>query len=192
MRRIDLIFSLHQQISCDKERVGYRILDILALAFFLRVLGQLTVWFYPQDNSQITDRLPPFDEWQSGLLPYPVLLLSQFAILLLMVFIRFFGIKRIHRFVFRVSADLPEVKAERSRKTALHVRLLRAFSIVYAGVMLVRFLGYLHALYQGQKLLGGWIPIVFHWVLAAYLWVVAELLESEAGKTSSEENGNEH
>jgi hypothetical protein len=43
--------------------------------FCLRVLGQMLVAF-----AGVTF-LPPMKEWQSGLLPYPVLLLSQFAII---------------------------------------------------------------------------------------------------------------
>src|SRR5688572_15464260 len=54
------------------------LLWILLALFVLRVVGQLLV---------VTGRapfLPPMDEWQSGLLPYPVLLSSQIAILALL------------------------------------------------------------------------------------------------------------
>ena len=51
------------------------ILGILAFAFFLRVLGQVLVAFFGADF------LPPMDEWQSGLIPYPWLLASQILIL---------------------------------------------------------------------------------------------------------------
>lgn len=48
---------------------------IATALFALRVLGQLLVIFARPRW------LPPVDRWQSGLLPYPVLLLSQLAIL---------------------------------------------------------------------------------------------------------------
>lgn len=48
---------------------------IATVLFVLRVLGQMLVIL-------VRPRwLPPVDRWQSGLLPYPVLLLSQLAIL---------------------------------------------------------------------------------------------------------------
>ncbi len=47
---------------------------LLAL-FALRVLGQLLVF------AGLAAFLPPMDEWQSGLLPYPVLLASQILLL---------------------------------------------------------------------------------------------------------------
>jgi len=43
--------------------------------FALRVLGQLLV------VAGVAPFLPPMDEWQSGLLPYPLLLVSQIVIL---------------------------------------------------------------------------------------------------------------
>ena len=53
------------------------ILGILALSFFLRVLGQVLVGFFR------VDFLPPMAEWYSGLIPYPVLLPIQLSILML-------------------------------------------------------------------------------------------------------------
>jgi hypothetical protein len=47
------------------------LLWILLTLFVLRVLGQLLV------VNGLAPFLPPLDEWQSGLLPYPVLLASQ-------------------------------------------------------------------------------------------------------------------
>ena len=47
------------------------LLWILLTLFALRVLGQLLVVLVAAPF------LPPMDEWQSGLLPYPLLLASQ-------------------------------------------------------------------------------------------------------------------
>ena len=51
------------------------LLWILLSLFTLRVLGQLLV------VAGIAPFLPSLDDWQSGLLPYPVLLSSQILIL---------------------------------------------------------------------------------------------------------------
>ena len=40
----------------------------LLLLFVFRVVAQLGQWVHP------VDFLPPFDDWQSGVLSYPVLL----------------------------------------------------------------------------------------------------------------------
>jgi hypothetical protein len=55
------------------------VLWILLALFTLRVLGQLLVF------GGVAPFLPPMDEWQSGLLPYPVLFASQILILGLLV-----------------------------------------------------------------------------------------------------------
>jgi hypothetical protein len=50
------------------------LLSVLAFLFLLRVLGQALVFF-----AGVT-ALPPMSEWYSGLLPYPLLLPTQVAI----------------------------------------------------------------------------------------------------------------
>ena len=115
---------------------------ILLFLFALRVLGQLLV---------VTGRapfLPPMDEWQSGLLPYPVLFASQIAILAL----------------------LATVCTQFSRGRGLFVRRNRWLATplwiigwVYAGGMIVRY-----ALLRRDA-----IPVAFHIVLASFLLVVA-------------------
>jgi hypothetical protein len=54
-----------------------RALWTLLALFALRVLGQLLVLL------GVAPFLPPMDDWQSGLLPYPLLLASQVLILAL-------------------------------------------------------------------------------------------------------------
>jgi hypothetical protein len=51
--------------------------------FFARVVGQLEVLLLAPDW------LPPMDAWYSGLLPYPVLLPVQIALLMLMSIVAF-------------------------------------------------------------------------------------------------------
>ena len=57
------------------------LLWLLTFLLFLRVLGQVIVVL------RAPRWLPPMDQWQSGLLPYPVLLLGQAIVLTLMVWI---------------------------------------------------------------------------------------------------------
>ena len=56
-------------------------LILFTLLLFGRVIGQLIVYLYAPRW------LPPMDEWQSGLLPYPVLLVSQAVVLTFMTLI---------------------------------------------------------------------------------------------------------
>ena len=55
------------------------ILIITSLMFFFRVVAQLIQLLDPVKG------LPQFEEWQSGVLPYPVLLSVQILILILLV-----------------------------------------------------------------------------------------------------------
>jgi hypothetical protein len=99
--------------------------------------------------------LPPMDEWQSGLLPYPLLLSSQVIILVVQAL---------------VSRDLWR---GRGRFAVPHPRFgagLRWFSLAYFLAMAARY-AITMAVFPERRWLGGAIPIVFHWVLAAYLFV---------------------
>ncbi|HEV8586471.1 MAG TPA: hypothetical protein VGT02_16005 [Methylomirabilota bacterium] len=118
------------------------VLTVLTALFFGRVAGQALVAF-----AGVT-WLPPMDAWFSGYLPYPVLLPIQVLILGVMATIDWQVWRRAGFFA-------------RSRPRA--GRVLRAVSYVYALGMVVRFVltGGLHV-----------IPIVFHWVLAAYLFTL--------------------
>jgi hypothetical protein len=93
-------------------------------------------------------------DWYSGLLPYPVLLPVQLAIVALMVFM-------ILQLACRV-APSPRL-----------ARGITIFAIVYAAAMLVRFivLRTQHPALEWYQ--GGLIPILFHWVLASFLLVYA-------------------
>ena len=91
--------------------------------------------------------LPPMDAWYSGLLPYPILLPLQALILVAQVTIDW----QVWRGVGFFGRSRPRTG-----------RALRGFSYVYALAMLVRWL-----LTRTHG-----IPIAFHWVLAAYLFML--------------------
>lgn len=88
--------------------------------------------------------LPPMEEWYSGLLPYRYLLPSQLAIIALMI-----------AMIRQVAAGAP---SNRSLAVGIFV-----FATIYAAAMVVRF-------FVRRRPL---IPILFHWVLAAFLFTYA-------------------
>jgi hypothetical protein len=106
--------------------------------------------------------LPPMEAWYSGLLPYPILLPAQVVILAGQVAIDRAAWRR-HPWLVR-----PRPRAG---------RVMRRLSYVYALAMAVRL-----AL-TGTHV----IPVVAHWVLAAYLYTVARMWETpaEAGAISA-------
>ncbi len=124
------------------------ILGVLACAFLGRVLGQVTVALLEPNW------LPPMQDWYSDLLPYSILLPIQVAILLIQAHISWN--------LWRGSGFFTQ------RYPRFGVRL-RWFSYGYFAVMVVRYLITM-ALFPERRWLGSdTIPIVFHWVLAAYL-----------------------
>jgi hypothetical protein len=103
---------------------------------------------------RLAELLPPPGEWYSGLLAYPLLLPAQVVILLAMV--------ELNR---RVGGGRGLASRPRPRLG----RALCVLAALYASVMLVRY-GISSATHPDRRLLPpGIIPIVFHWVLAAYL-----------------------
>lgn len=120
--------------------------------FALRVLGQLLVvlgW---------APFLPPMEEWFSGALAYPPLLASQVVILILYTKICLDFTRGRGYFV------MP--------RRRLGVGLLW-FGSIYLTAMILRYVLRM-SLYPGERWLGGAIPIVFHWVLAAFLLTVGQ------------------
>jgi hypothetical protein len=127
------------------------LLWILLALFLLRVVGQVIV---------VVARpawLPPMAQWYSGLLPYPYLLPAQFLILGLMASIAA-GVS------FHAG---PFVQRHRTVGSALLV-----VSLLYAGSMVLRYVLRMRR-HPDQRWLGGTIPIVFHLVLAAFLFTFA-------------------
>jgi hypothetical protein len=88
--------------------------------------------------------LPPMKEWYSGLMPYRYLLPAQVAIIALMIIM-----------IRQVAIGAPP-----NRSLAIGIFV---FATIYAGAMVVRF-------FVRRRPL---IPIIFHWVLAAFLFTYA-------------------
>jgi hypothetical protein len=131
------------------------ILWALTLLFFLRVLGQVLAAFLH------VAWLPPMKEWMSGLLPYPGLLASQILILI---------------FQAKVNGDLSFGRGYFFEPRPRLGRFLRGFSLVYAAGMAIRY-GVTMTLFPERRWLGtGTIPIVFHFVLAGWLFTLAHAL----------------
>ena len=130
------------------------ILWSLSLLFLLRVVGQILVEFL-----HVTF-LPPSLEWYSGLLPYPLLLPTQLVILIWMA---------------RINTG---VTFRRGFFTAPHPylsRFLLIASILYAGGMAARYFisGHMHP--ERASWPPGSVPIAFHFVLAAYLYILSRM-----------------
>jgi len=101
--------------------------------------------------------LPPMAQWYSGLLPYPYLLPAQVLILALMAVI-----------ATGVSFHAGPL-AQRQRAVGF---ALLVVSLLYAGSMVLRYILRMRR-HPDQRWLGGTIPIVFHLVLAAFLFTFA-------------------
>jgi hypothetical protein len=130
------------------------ILWSLSALFLLRVVGQVLV-----ELVGVTF-LPASPEWYSGLLPYPILLPVQLVILIVMAGMNL------------------GVTLRRGFFTAPHPRLgrfLQVASVLYVALMMIRFFisGHLHP--ERRFWPPGSIPIAFHFVLAAYLYVLSRV-----------------
>ena len=131
--------SLHRPYDV---RMTPTLLWLLLTLFALRVVGQILV------VAELAPFLPPMDEWQSGLLPYPLLLASQILIV---------GV-------------LATVCVQFSRRKGFFVRPhawlatpLWILGWTYALGMVVRY----------AMLRRDLIPVAFHIVLASFLLTVA-------------------
>lgn len=133
------------------------ILGALALAFLFRVLGQVLVAFFR------VDFLPPMAEWYSGLIPYPVLLPIQLSILAVQA---------------KISWDLYRGSGVFAIRRPRAGAVLCWLSYVYFGVMVLRYIITMY-FYPDRRWFGGAIPIFFHWILAAYLFVLGRIQVAE-------------
>jgi len=124
---------------------------------YARVLSILTILFLLRVLGQAlvaffhVEFLPPMPSWYSGLLPYPLLLPIQIVILAVQITVDV-SVWRAHEAVLR-----PRLRAG---------RVLQSLSYLYAASMLIRLI-----VTRSHP-----IPIVFHWVLAAYLFTVGRLM----------------
>ena len=122
------------------------ILWLLTALFALRVAGQVVVAL------RAPSWLPPMDEW--NLSPYRLLLPAQLVILAVMVWIDT---------SFSASSGPPVDRSEAFGWT------LVVFSALYAGAMAIRYVVRMRRQPEARWF-GGTIPIVFHLVLATYLY----------------------
>lgn len=116
--------------------------------FVLRVAGQVLVAVRPQQW------LPPMEQW--NLLPYPILLPIQLVFIAVMVWIDM---------SFTQNAGISTAKRPDIGN------LLITFSAVYAMAMAIRYAVRMRRR-PDQRWFGGTIPIVFHIVLASYLYAL--------------------
>jgi hypothetical protein len=117
--------------------------------FAARVIGQL------ETRLLAPGWLPDMDAWHSGLMPYPLLLPAQIAILMSMAAVAWN--RRVRSGAF-------------SRANPRVAGALRLFAYVYFIVMAVR-LGVNVIDNGGGFWREGAIPVAFHWVLALFLSV---------------------
>lgn len=128
------------------------ILWVLLLLFILRVIGQIVVVL------NLVDFLPPMEEWQSGLLPYRYLLISQIIIII------FYG---------KICLDF-------SRGDGFFVVPFKKlgkgvffFGTLYFSSMVIRYILQM-ILYPETRWFGQTIPIFLHLVLATFLILVGK------------------
>jgi hypothetical protein len=141
-------------ISVIEKRPGRAaaiVLLLLLLAFAGRVGAQLIQLAAP------TDLLPPFSSWQSGALPYSVLLASQSVIIGVSLFV----IARLWNGSLR-------------RRPRLGLACL-AFGAIYFAFMLFRLIAGLTFL-AGAPFFGAILPAIFHLVLATMLLITGRQL----------------
>jgi len=118
----------------------------------MRILGQLLVALFD------VSWLPPMEKWFSGVIPYPLLLVIQLLMVLLMC--------KITKEIWLNVGFYAEQRGHWSQ-------FLKRFSMVYAGSMVLRYL--LTMMLQPEmRWFGGVIPITFHFVLAAFIFTLGD------------------
>ncbi len=129
-------------------------MTVLAGLFLLRVVGEVLVTFVG------IEWLPAAEHWQSGLLPYPVLLASQAVIVGLLVM---------------VIADVWRGHGRLARSRPSLGQVIRVFACLYLASMIARY-GLTMALRPEWRWFGHSIPTLFHVVLAMCLLVYSGVL----------------
>jgi hypothetical protein len=124
-------------------------LTVCTVLLYLRVVGQIIVVL------RAPRWLPPMKQWQSGLLPYPVLLFAQIIVLTLMTWICLDFQRGAGRFV---EPRWPNAGT-----------IFMWIGRVYFGGMVVRYVIWMWRR-PDQRWFGGTIPIIFHSVVAAFVY----------------------
>jgi hypothetical protein len=148
----------------QSKSYGY-VLLVLLLVFCARVLAQLIQALFP------VRFLPPFEAWQSGALPYPILVFSQ--VLIAMVCLRV---------VWGVFSGTGVASAKKGR-------LLMALGWIYLIVMSVRLVVGL-TLAPDHFWFGATLPTVFHLVLASFLLVCGAFHSERPATPIPEKSGD--
>ena len=132
----------------SKTRPSALLLTLLLLG---RVVGQLIVFFFAPKA------LPPMEQWQSGLVPYPFLVFVQIIVLGLMTSISF-DFTRSAGFWMEPHPELGTI--------------VLWWSYLYLGAMVLRYVVRMTRR-PDQRWLGGTIPIIFHSLVAVFQWIFA-------------------
>ena len=126
------------------------LLALLTTLFAGRILGQALVAYLG------VLWLPPMQHWFSGIIPYPLLLIVQSVMLTLMILIT--------GEIWRSEGSFAVVRPRWSP-------FLIKFSAIYAGLMVFRYLLTM-ILHSELRWFGDIIPIFFHLVLAAFIFIL--------------------
>ena len=126
------------------------LLWLFTLLFVMRVGGQVLVAIKPRSW------LPPMHLW--NLIPYPILLPLQLIIIAIMLWI---------------NLDFGENTGIATIRTPDAGIFLIGFSAIYAAAMVIRYIVRMSRRPE-QRWFGGTIPIVFHFVLASYLFFLGD------------------
>ena len=126
------------------------LLALITFLFACRVLGQSLVAFVG------VHWLPAMEQWFSGVIPYPSLLIIQLLLLMLMI--------RITGEVWRGAGTFAVVRPH-------WAEFLMKFSGAYAGLMVLRY-ALTMILHPEMRWFGDVIPIIFHFVLAGFIFVL--------------------
>ena len=126
------------------------LLALLTMLFALRVSGQALVAFVG------ATWLPVMEQWFSGLIPYPMLLIIQLLMLMLMV---------------KITGEIWRGKGTFAIPRPHWSQFLMKFSAVYAGAMVLRYVLTM-ILHPEMRWLGDVIPVIFHFVLAGFIFVL--------------------
>ena len=138
---------MESDIELDKKSKKYGfVLFLLTGIFCFRVLAQLIQVWYPLSF------LPSFTDWHSGALPYWLLVIFQFLIIM---------------FCVRVSWLLFQGKLIPSAGKG---RVLLFFGAIYFGIMAVRLIVGL-TVASNHFWFGAKLPTLFHLILATFLLV---------------------
>ncbi len=119
-------------------------MSVLVSLFVLRVGAQLVQAIYP------VEWFPDYEAWHSGLLPYPVLLATQFLIIYLMSYM-------LHR------ARMDRIRAKRWKYVLCYV-----FGVPYLALMAFRWVAGMTFMADSPWFSKS-LPAFFHIVLASYI-----------------------